>query len=259
MKSILKYITYFCFIIFISTPTRSHDNVAVAESRISIYCNIHNAKIFLDTTLVGYTPLENYTVKPGFYVLRVLSPDERSWFSKSYIDSIQIQLNQNFVKHIELDHIWFISSLPSGADVYYKDSLIGGTPTVFYSKSDFNLITVDKPGYKKITIPIDKNNSKIDIELRPEEQNIFNHQNKYLSKDGNKLHVSVYVAAGGAVLFGATAVYTKIKADEYYKSYRKSGDASLLTKVHKLDTYSGISLAVTQVSSFLLTYLLLSK
>ncbi|MDI6803980.1 MAG: PEGA domain-containing protein [Bacteroidota bacterium] len=259
MKSILKYITYFCFIILIFTHTHAQDNVVIPESRISIYCNVQNAKIFLDTTLVGYTPLENYTVKPGFYVLRVLSPDECSWFSKSYIDSIQIQLNENFVKKIELEYIWFISSSPSGAGVYYKDSLIGKTPTVFYSKSDINVITFNKAGYEKLTIPNDKNNSRIDVELQPKEQNILIHQNKYLSNDGNKLQGSVYVAAGGTVLFGATAIYTKIKADEYYKLYRKTGDASLLTKVRKLDTYSGISLVVAEISSLLLTYLLLSK
>lgn len=259
MKSILKNIIYSCFLIFISYYTHAQHNGVIPESRLSIFCNVSNAKIFLDTTLVGHTPLENFAVKPGTYLLRVSSHDQRSWFSNSYIDSIHIQPNEHFKKKIELDFFWFISSSPSGAAVYYKDSLIGKTPTVFYSKSDINVITINKAGYEKITIPVDKNNSKIDVELQPTEQNILFHQNKYLSKDGNKLQVSIYVAAGGAVVFGATAAYTKIKADEYYKRYRTTGNKNLLNKVRKLDTYSGISLVVTQASSLLLTYLLLSK
>lgn len=259
MKSILKYFTFLFLLVSISTHTHAQDNVEIKESKISINCNIQNAKIFLDTTLVGQTPLENYTIKPGFYVLRVYSPDERSWFSKSYTDSIHIQPDENIVKNIELEYVWYISSIPSDADVYYNDSLVGKTPTVFYSKSEINLITFNKTGYERLTIPTDKNNSRIDVLLQPNEKNILGSQNKFLSKDGNKLPGSVYVVAGGAVLFGATAAYTKIKADEYYKRYRMSGDASLLTQVRKLDTYSGISLAVAEISSLLLTYLLLSK
>lgn len=259
MRSILKYFTFYFFFVSIPTHTYAQDNSVINESKISIYCNIQNAKILLDTTLVGQTPLENYTIKPGFYILRVFSPDERSWFSKSYTDSIQIQPNENFVKNIELEYVWYISSFPSGADVYYNDSSVGKTPTVFYSKSEINLITFKKAGYERLAIPTDKNNSRIDVMLQTNATNILGDHNNFLSKDGNKLPGSVYVAAGGAVLFGATAAYTKIKADEYYKRYRMSGDASLLTQVRKLDTYSGISLAIAEISSLLLTYLLLSK
>lgn len=259
MRPFFKYFTILYFLIPISTQTHAQYSLVVDSSKISIYCNIQNSKIFLDTILIGHTPLENYTINPGFYVLRIFSPDERSWFSKSYIDSIQIQPNENIIKNVELEYIWYISSSPSGADVFYKDSLIGRTPLVFYSESEINLLTFDKTGYERLSIPTDRNNSKIDVLLQPDGKNNFIHQNNFLSTDGNKLPVSVYLAAGSAVLFGATAAYTKIRADDYYKRYRKTGDGSLLTQVHKLDTYSGISLAITQVSSLYLTYLLLSK
>ncbi|MBI3189020.1 MAG: PEGA domain-containing protein [Ignavibacteriales bacterium] len=72
-------------------------------------------------------------------------------------------------------------------------------------------------------------------------------------------NLPMYLTASGAVLSGAVAAYFKLKADNLYKDYDRTGDQSVLDKVKTYDTISGIALGVCEINLGLLTYILLSK
>ena len=69
----------------------------------------------------------------------------------------------------------------------------------------------------------------------------------------------LYASSGGAVVFGIAAAFLKIRSDNYYAEYRLTGDQARLDQVRRLDTASGIALAVSEASLFWLTYTLLSR
>ena len=72
-------------------------------------------------------------------------------------------------------------------------------------------------------------------------------------------NLPMYLTSSAAVLSGAVAAYFKLKADNLYKDYDRTGDQSVLDKVKTYDTISGVALGVCEINLGLLTYILLSK
>jgi hypothetical protein len=72
-------------------------------------------------------------------------------------------------------------------------------------------------------------------------------------------NLPLYLTSSAAVVSGAVAAYFKIKADNLYDEFERTGDNSALDDVKTYDTVSGIALGVCEINLGLLTYLLLSK
>ena len=271
VRSFLKIFKIIMLIFLLTSCLRSEENIFFSQivndstisisndTKLNINSNIEGAKIYLDDVFIGVCPLTDYNVQPGIYKISVTNPDERSWYSQPVIDSVKIRRGEVVTKFIELNNIYLISSQPSDADVFYKDSLIGRTPFVFYTESASEFITLKKDGYKDVELIV-KNSSPNMYVLLELVNLVSNHTTSpYLSNDGTSLKLPVYIASGSAVIFGINAAWLKIKADSYYSDYQISGDKTILNKVKKYDKLSGISLVVCQLSSFLLAYLLLSN
>jgi hypothetical protein len=228
------------------------------QSFLTIHSNIEDAQIFLDTTFIGTAPLVNYPITPGRYLLSIFSARTSNWYRTTYSDSIIARNGENISKEIILDKIYYVNSIPSGANVIYNDSLVGITPTILSIKDSPGFLKILKDGYQLVSIPLEENKLSINISLIPQ-NNLLNIQPTFLSRDGTQLQTSVYLWAGGTVAFGITAALCKIQADENYRKYRTTSNEHYLKKVKKFDVISGISLAACEISSFILAYLLLSE
>ncbi len=68
-----------------------------------------------------------------------------------------------------------------------------------------------------------------------------------------------YVAGGVMVLSGALSAYFKTTSDNKFDAYIINREPMLLDQVHRLDTWAGVSLVVTEISFAVLTYFLLSN
>jgi hypothetical protein len=71
--------------------------------------------------------------------------------------------------------------------------------------------------------------------------------------------LKLYVAGAATIIAGATSAYFKLKADNRYSDYIRTGNATSLAEVDRLDTAAGVALAATQISLGLFTYFLLSE
>jgi hypothetical protein len=268
MRLILyKYFVFVSLIFLQQITAYSNDSLAVSSSRIDVIsdqssltvsCNIDSSQIFLDTNFVGVTPLANYHVKPGRYLLSVFSPGTKKWNRSTSFDSIVVRDSENISRHVVLENIYYINSIPSGAKVIYNDSLIGTTPAILSTKVSQNILTILKDGYQQASIPLENNVSSVNVQLIPSDK-LKNNQVEYLSCDGTKPSASLYFSAGGTIVFGVAAALLKIQADNNYQKYRLTGDQKYLKKVKYFDVSSGISLAACEISSFILAYLLLSR
>ncbi len=228
------------------------------QSLLTIHSNIDDAQIILDTTFIGTAPLINYPITPGRYLLSIISSRTSNWYRTAYSDSIIASDGENISREIILDNIYFINSIPSGANVIYNDSLVGITPTILSIKDSPSFLKILKDGYRQVSIPLEENKSSINISLIPQD-NLLNIQPTFLSRDGTQLQTSVYLSVGGTIAFGITAALYKIQADENYRKYRATSNEQYLKKTRKFDVFAGISLAACEISSFILAYLLLSE
>jgi hypothetical protein len=262
-----QYFVFVRLILLYQLAAYSNDSLIVSSSRfdlpsnqssLTVSCNIDSSQIFLDTNFVGVTPLTNYTLKFGHYLLSIFSPGTNNWNRSTYFDSIIVRDAENISKHVVLENIFYINSIPSGAKVIYNDSLVGITPTILSTNAPQYFLTILKDGYQQVSIPLENNLSSVNVQLSPLDK-LSNNQDEYLSHDGTKPSASLYFSAGGTIVFGVAAALLKIQADNNYQEYRLTGDQKYLKKVKSFDVSSGITLAACEISSLILAYLLLSQ
>jgi hypothetical protein len=68
-----------------------------------------------------------------------------------------------------------------------------------------------------------------------------------------------YTAGATMVLSGALSAYLKTNSDNDFAAYVANPDPNVLSRVHRLDTWAGVSLFVSEISFGVLTYLLLTE
>jgi len=236
----------------------THDSLS-AYSSISVMSPIGGVRIYVDTFFIGLAPQESIQVSSGFHIMRFIHPDNRNWFLHAIVETVQLKPHEHIVFNVRFPRLCRISTNPFNADVAIGDSVYGTTPfmipvfgesiSLFISKDGFRSITTDLPGNRQ--------QYRIDLE-RPVIPDMSN-ESLYLSPVTSKGYTSVYLSAGATILAGAAAAYCKIKADNYYSDYQRTGDAVALDRVRSFDTASGVSLVVAEMSFFLLSYLLFSQ
>jgi len=246
----------------ISDSTRpSSDSVKKinAGGTISVRSKLTGVQVFIDTTFIGITPIENYIVSEGSHILRFVHPANNVWLNSTVVETVFVHPSDHIERTVIFPHCWMIRSEPYGAIVQHLDSIIGYTPMIVSSTSDKYVIKLSKENFQDIMVLLTNTLGEINVMLEPTE-GLINNQRSFL-KAGKQSEIpsSVYIAGGTAVVSGTAAAYFKIKSDRLYKDYRRTNSGSSLNQVRRLDIVSGVSLAVSEISLFVLSYLLLSK
>jgi hypothetical protein len=171
-------------------------------------------------------------------------------------------LNAQVQDSTEKRFLYFINSNPFNAEVYYRDSLLGLTPARFSSMEKLSgNILIKKKGYKEETFDLKDYDFEKGKEFILKSLFVFN--DKVVLKDKGtsfvkKRSLTGILASGLVALATGTIAYnTKEKANNYYNQYLNNRSQDNLDKSNKFDLYSGISLALMQVSIAGLIYFLL--
>jgi len=216
-------------------------------------------KVFVDTIYIGTIPIENIVVTEGTHLVRYIHPDSMNWLYPAVVETVVINSREHIDKKVDFSHRCVVRSEPYGACVQYRDSIIGTTPLILSVTSKNYLIKLSKNGFKDEIIPLSISGGEFSVKLEPVEGSEVSQASFLATKEQLGFSSSVYIATGSAVLSGATAAYFKIRADRFYEDYRRTNSGATLDKVRRLDTLSGISLAATEISLFILSYYLLSQ
>jgi hypothetical protein len=158
-------------------------------------------------------------------------------------------------------YLYFINSNPFNSEVYFKDSLLGLTPVRFSSSEKLSgNILLKKKGYKDETFNLEEYNFDKGVELflksllPIEEKIVIKDKQTNFTKKRNLYGI---LGTGFFALASGTLAYTmKEKANDFYNQYLDNRSRDNLDKSNKYDIYSGISLAVMQVSIAGLIYFL---
>lgn len=158
-------------------------------------------------------------------------------------------------------YMYFINSNPFNAEVYYRDSLLGLTPLRFISEDKLSgNILIRKKNYKDKTFNIGEYDFSRGAEIMLESKLLTD--KKIVIKDKRtgfikkRSFLKVITSGMSAVTTGMLAYTTKEKANDFYNHYLSDRSQSNLDKANKYDLYSGISLAVMQISIAGLIYFL---
>lgn len=247
------------------------DNTAVADttasarrSSVAITSDIDSALVFLDSVFVGRTPFKTDSLRPGIHVLKISHPRVESWHGGIFTDTLRLEPGETKTLRYDVRTYVSVTSVPPGADVYVDDSLAGRTPFLVHPsllRQDLHL-AVKKDGFESVAMNAsDLTGSVFQIALRggwqkpPAEESPYFNAHPGLSSR----QLGLYLSGGLSVVAGVAAAYCKIAADDRQAAYLESGNASLLTERKRLDTWAGISFAVTQVGLAVFSYLLISE
>lgn len=214
-----------------------------SSTNVKIKTNPEGYHIFVSGEYAGKSNL-SMNLEAGKYVIKI-ADSKFGWNSTEITDTVTIKSGQPELSlEYSLEKNILIRTIPQDTYVYQSDSLIAHTPTSL--PKSLGELKLWKPKYEPKFINTGNFTQSPVIELN------------FLGKQENeeKFVDSPWfiVVLSSAALFGATAAYFKIQADQKYDDYLISRDADLLDEVDKYDLYSGIAFGILQVNFGILIY-----
>lgn len=237
----------------------------VPETSVTILSNIESSVVFIGAEKKGVTPLSLNNLTPGTHHLVVQHPDAESWLTSSIAESIRVVAGEPLTLRYRFEPRYLIQSTPFDAEVVLGDSIIGKTPLTLSGGPSLLLerkttFTVRKFGYETGIVDIGRaQHGVLSVTLKKlwdtdeDEKAIFRSDNGQISKP-----LRLTLAIAGTVLSGTAAAYFKIKADDRYLQYRRTGAPDLLAQTQRLDTAAAVAFIATQIGLGLFTYFVLS-
>jgi len=123
-------------------------------AHLTVYSTPEGAYVYLNGTLIGTTPIENYQLAPGTYALQVSKEGY-----KDYKTTISVSGGETKIVNANLEILngtLKVSSEPPGAEVYVNGSYKGTTPLVLDLYPDEYTVEIKKEGYnpysEKVTV-----------------------------------------------------------------------------------------------------------
>ena len=241
-----------------------HDSLYVQRSQtggatITVHSAVSGIKIYSDTVLLGATPLDSLQIGEGKHILTFVNPEAIKWRYSSIVETVTVHPSEHLCRTVSFPIIYHITSTPFNAMVQYGDSVIGQTPLLLSGTLRAGQIIISKEGYQAAILSLNTDNFEVHAELRPLEHTVPHTRSMYLADIQPKNNLPIYITTGTSVISGVIAAYCKIKADSYYNDYQINRNPHTLNDVKRLDTLSGISLAVSEVSLVMLSYFLISR
>ncbi|MBI5215484.1 MAG: PEGA domain-containing protein [Ignavibacteriae bacterium] len=185
---------------------------AQETSWLSVTNDTGTINVYVDSVLLGETPLDSVSLISGTHVLRFVQPGTRSWYQIPVVETVSVAGGEHLKRTV----------VQPPSPIYQSRMLIHPLENV---NSDSGSIV---PRHA-LANGLPSNN------------------------------LPLYLTSSAAIVSGAVAAFFKIKADNLYDEFERTGDQSALDKVKTYDTVSGIALGVCEINLGLLTYFLLSK
>ncbi len=191
---------------------------------------------------INYYNATEIDLMEGTFTISITEVSDR-WDAKKYEESFN--LSNCEIKNINirfLDEI-LIDSNPQDAKVFSGDVLLGYTPLIL--SKGINPVKLSKPGYFDRELYIDDNISGINVSL---EFAGYQPKESFFKKPVAK------ILFGSMIVLGATSAYYKIKADNNFDDYLKTGELKYKERTNQYDLISGITLGLTQINFGYLIY-----
>jgi hypothetical protein len=251
--------------LFISVAAMASPQDSLQTATLEIQTDLDSAAVFLDSACIGHTPLHLEGLIPGSYRLTVLPPRPEEWSVQRIIDTISLDPGTLTLRTYQLRSYVPVRSDPPGAAVYINDSLAGITPLLLKPSSiqKDSRLTLKLSGFETSTLSPGAliGESALTVALKAGWQAGPDGPSPFLPDRPawSSRSVGLYVSGGVSVLAGIGAAWLKIAADDKQEAFLMTGDPALASERKRLDTWSGVSLAVAQAGIMVLSYLLITE
>lgn len=258
-------IILFLFLINVNLIFAQADSLSISDSaksyKLSVISSLQNAKIYLDTSFIGSTPLTGYLIREGEYELKVINPKSLlEWENENEI--IELKITGDTTINVNFEYYYFINTNPFNAAVFRNDSLLGLTPLRFFSPDELtgNLL-IKKKNYKDYVLDLKNYNyetgANIDLHSKGIEKiNDVVYKNRGTQFKTRRNLFTVIGLGAAAVTGGYFAIKFKNKANTAYDNYVSTGNLVQLNESNSNDTYFVISVVLMQMAIGGLIYFL---
>jgi hypothetical protein len=264
MRTRLTILSTFLAIHWLAAQTPASDSlVSTNAATLQILSDIDSARVLLDTTFAGVTPLTIHQVPPGMHRLKLLDRDVSNWLIAPIHDSVLVRAGETKTLRYTFGRSLTLTTLPSGAEVLEGDSVIGTTP-FFLRVQDAPrevLLTLRKVGYETTQANVtDAVRNPLIIPLKKSWDSGTDLESELVSGgSGSSRKTGLYISGIVTVLAGGAAAYFKIKADEDNDQFLATQDPAFRSQTQRFDTLSAVSLVITQLGFGVFSYYLLSE
>src|SRR6185436_11511616 len=119
------------------------------ESAVPFIVNsrIDGVKIYIDSVLIGSTPLSGASISPGNHVVRYCHPDSSRWPVSVIRESLSVTSQSPVERTVNFPAVYHFNSEPYGAAIRIGDSTIGTTPMYYAGFLGGQVIVFSKAGY----------------------------------------------------------------------------------------------------------------
>ena len=212
---------------------------------------------------MGKSPLQYIPVQRGSHRIKAFYPSVFSWNASVKEDSLEVLDTGNFEKHLVLERILAIHTNPPDGNVLYKGKYLGVTPLyVRYAPTLEGNLVIQKSGYDSLRIPSNEiKEGFLRLQLRPAggPEAILPPGDLRGPDLVATDHWPTYVSGLTMIISGVTSAYFKDQANKEFDRYLLSKNPASLSTTNKLDREAAISLAISQISFVVLSYLLLRE
>lgn len=216
------------------------------EAVLNIKSNLSEARIYVDDNFVGNGSAE-IKVNSGSHNIFLINSNLQ--WNKSIIKDTIIVTGSDSLYQFEysFDDEKILRTIPNDVYVFSNDILIGHTP--YKLPASLTELRLSKPDYSSTTLLLNEADLSQPIKLN------------FVGEPKGKNFVDTYwfeALIGSAVVFGVTAAYFKLKADNMYEDYLISRNPSELEKIDQYDAYSGAALGLLQINFGIIIFKLLT-
>ena len=230
--------------------------LSAQKAFISVHSATDSVTVLVDSINAGITPLDSVPLNPGVHVIRYIPRKQLRWPAAVVSETLRVEPGIVLERNIRFPLAYMITSDPPGALVHLNGEVIGTTPMYTSSATELQMLTLSKEGYEEGEVLLPAGGGGVFSTLHRAEG--AETSPLMISSEESKSLNPIIIASGATIIAGGSAAYFKLKADEKYNDYLMSGNSQLLDHVHTLDTFSAVSLALTQVGVMTICYFLLS-
>ena len=244
--------------VFCQTSQRS-DSVAV----LTVVTDPPGADVFIDSSYLGKSPLRSISIVPGSHRLRAFSPSMFAWNATLREELLEAAPGEVLDKRMMLERTLSIQTDPPGGSVLLDGKSLGVTP--LYTRNAASLagsLMIQKSGYDSVIVPVgDIRGGFLKLRLKPANSSLsapfFGDVRGPQSVATD--HWPTYLAGVVMIVSGVTSAYLKDQANGEFDRYLLTKDQASLSATRRLDRGAAVSLAISQISFVVLSYLLLGE
>ncbi|HEY4611385.1 MAG TPA: PEGA domain-containing protein [Bacteroidota bacterium] len=254
----IKFLRFLFLIFVVTNATFAQTGKLTVESKPS------GAAVYVDSVLVGATPLQRYELRAGSHVLRLSYPSATSWMSVSKKETVEVAADSDVRYTYELGSLLTINSKPSGATVTLHSRELGTTPLFYRTAGPLSgTLLLKKEGYEPNALALTAEMPVPPLimlkPLSPDMEERFPDVLPPEYEGNSSPRWLTYVAASSMVVGSVLSAYWKDKANGEFNRYVATRDPVFLASTQRLDHRSGIAITISHVSFAALAYLLLSE